>query len=96
MDGGVWRNRIQTYDSTFTLAPTDGIPNIHHNSVLSPVPSLPAVPVFDDRKSYYDPANPLGSVINPNTGTRIRIVSISALGNFMQIRVAPAPLSAKR
>ena len=22
----IWRNRIQTYDSTFTLAPTDGIP----------------------------------------------------------------------
>ena len=91
VDGGTWRNRIQTYDSTFTLTPTDGIPNIHHNSVLSPVPSLPAVPVFDDRKSYYDPANPLGSVITPNTGTRIRILSISTLGNFMQIQVAPAP-----
>ena len=39
---------------------------------------------------YYDPANPQGSVKNPNTGTQIRISSISALGNFMQIEVRPA------
>jgi immune inhibitor A len=43
-----WRNRIQTYDSTFTLDRTDGIPNIHHNSALCSVPSLPAVKMFDD------------------------------------------------
>jgi immune inhibitor A len=89
VDGDPWRNRIQTYDSTFTLAPTDGIPNIHVNSVLSPVPSLPAVSVFDDTKSYYDPTNPLGSVITPNTGTKITISSISALDSFMQIQVSP-------
>jgi immune inhibitor A len=90
VDGGRWRNRIQTYDSTFTLAKTDGIPNIHHSGVLSPVPSLPAVSVFDDRTRYYDPANPLGSVMNPNTGTQVRIQSISAQGGFMQIEVRPA------
>ena len=90
VDGGVWRNRIQTYDSTFTLAPTDGIPNIHHDGVLSPVPSLPAVPRFDDRNSYYDPTNELGSVITPNTGTIIEVRSISALDGFMQVQVRPA------
>ena len=84
-----WRNRIQTYDSTFTLDRTDGIPDIHHNSVLCPVPSLPAAKVFDDRESYYDPANPLGSVITPVTGTQIRILSISAQNSFMQIEVRP-------
>ncbi len=89
VDGGRWRNRIQTYDSTFTLDATDGIPNIHQNSVLSPVPSLKGVPVFDDRTTYYDPTNPLGSVINPNTGTLIRIQSISAQNSFMQIEVRP-------
>jgi len=89
VDGGRWRNRIQTYDSTFTLAPTDGIPNIHQNSVLSPVSSLPAVKVFDDRNSYYDPTNPLGSVITPNTGTQILIRSISAQDSLMQIEVRP-------
>ena len=86
----IWRNRIQTYDATFTLDRTDGIPNLHQNSVLCPVPSLPAVKAFDDRKSYYDPINPLGSVITPNTGTIIEIRSISALDGFMQVQVRPA------
>ena len=90
VDGASWRNRIQSYDSTFGLTPTDGIPNIHVNSVLSPVGSLPAVPVFDDRNLYYDPANPQGSVINPNTGTQIRILGSSAQGAFMQVEVRPA------
>ncbi len=93
IDGVKWRNRIQTYDSTFTLAPTDGIPNIHQNSVLSPVESLPARPVFDDRASYYDPSNALGSVMNPHTGTQIRIQSISAQASFMQVQVRPAPVN---
>jgi immune inhibitor A len=45
--------------------------------------------VFDDRTLYYDPTNPQGSVMNPNTGTQIRIQSISALDSFMQIEVRP-------
>ena len=90
IDGNRWQNRIQTYDSTFTLAPTDGIPNIHFRSDLSPVPSLPAVRMFDDRILYYDLANPQGSVMNPNTGTQIRIQSISAQDSFMQVEVRPA------
>jgi immune inhibitor A len=90
VDGVRWRNRIQTYDSTFTLGPTDGIPNIHQAGVLSPVPSLAAVSIFDDRIQYYDPTNPQGSVKNPNTGTQIRIQSISALDSFMQVEVSPA------
>jgi immune inhibitor A len=49
VNGAVWRNRIQSYDSTFTLDKTDALNNLHVNSVLSPVPSLPAVSVFDDR-----------------------------------------------
>jgi immune inhibitor A len=90
VDGKLWRNRVQSYDSTFTLTRTDGIPNIHQAGVLSPVPSLPAVPVFDSRKSYYDPANALGSVITPNIPMTIRILSISAQNSFMQIEVRPA------
>ena len=84
-----WRNRIQTYDSTFGLQKTDGIPNIHQAGVLSPVPSLPAEPVFDDRVLHYDPTNPLGSVIHPNTGTLIRVMAQYPTG-FMQVQVAPA------
>ncbi|HLO30620.1 MAG TPA: M6 family metalloprotease domain-containing protein [Anaerolineales bacterium] len=92
INGAVWRNRIQTYDSTFTLTPTDGIPNIHVNSVLSPVPSLPAVKVFDSRILYWDPENPQGSVKNPILPMTIRIVSLSAQNGFMQIEVRPVKL----
>ena len=88
-DGGVWRNRMQTYDSTFTLEPTEAI-MLHWRSEPSYHPSLPAVPMFDDRNSYYDPVNPWGSVIVPNTGTQIRIKSISARNSFMQVEVRPA------
>ena len=88
-DGGVWRNRMQTYDSTFTLEPTDAL-TLHWLSQPSYHPSQPAVKVFDDRNSYYDDLNPWGSVIVPNTGTQIRIQSISAQGNFMQVQVRPA------
>jgi len=88
-DGGVWRNRMQTYDSTFTLEPTEAL-TLHWLSQPSYHPSLPAVPIFDDRNSYYDPVNPWGSVIVPNTGTQIRIQSISAQGGFMQVQVRPA------
>jgi len=89
VDGVRWRNRIQTYDSTFTLGPTDALV-LHQNNVLSPVDSLPAVSVFDDRVMHYDPTNPQGSVMNPDTGTLIRIQSISAQDSFMQIEVRPA------
>jgi immune inhibitor A len=88
-DGGVWRNRIQTFDSTFTLEPTDAL-NLHWLSAPYDFPSQPAVPIFDDRITYYDPVNAWGSVINPNTGTQIRIQSVSAQGNFMQVEVRPA------
>jgi hypothetical protein len=88
---GTWRMTCDRgrLDVTITLAPTDGIPNIHQAGVLMPVPSLPAVKVFDDRRSYYDPANPLGSVITPVTGTLITVQSWT-LGSFMQVEVRPA------
>ncbi len=90
VDGNRWSSRIQTYDATFGLDATDALMNLRVNSVLSPIPSLPAAPVFDDRNLYYDPANPMGSVMNPNTGTQVRIQGISALGSFMQVEVRPA------
>jgi immune inhibitor A len=88
-DGGIWRNRIQSYDATFGLEPTDAI-TLHWRGEPSDHPSQPAVPVFDDRNSYYDPANPMGSVIVPSTGTQIRVKSISAHNSFMQVEVRPA------
>jgi len=88
-DSGIWRNRVQTYDATFGLQPTDAI-ELHWGGESSYHPSLPAVPIFDDNTSYYDPANPMGSVITPQTGTQIRVKSVSAHGSFMQVQVRPS------
>ena len=85
-DGGVWRNRIQSYDSTFGFEPTKEL-TLHWLIQPSNHPSLLAVSVFDDTQLYWDPASPTGSVIVPNTGTTFRVKSISAQGNFMLIEV---------
>lgn len=87
----VWRNRVQSYDATFSLYPTDGF-DLHVNSVKSPILSQPAVKVFDDTIQYWDPANPWGSVQNPHTGTIIQIRQQNE-GNqppFMEVQVRPA------
>ena len=82
-NGLVWRPRIQSFDSTFGLEPTDPI-TLHVNGLAQSLPSLPANPLFDDSKSYWFGPNPaignLGwsSVPVPNTGTTIRVVSQSA------------------
>jgi immune inhibitor A len=84
--GNAWRARVQTYDSTFSNEPTDGL-TLHLNSVPSVIPSLPGVSIFNDANSYWDPNAPLASVIVPQTGTTIRIKSVSAKGSFMQVGV---------
>jgi immune inhibitor A len=88
-DGGVWRNRVQTFDSTFGLEPTDAV-TLHWLSQPSNHVSQPAVPIFDDNNQYWNSDNPWGGVINPHTGTQIRVKSISALGSFMQVEVRPS------
>lgn len=93
--GDPWRARVQSYDSTFGLEPTDAL-TLHWFGVESHHPSQPAVSTFDDTKSYYDPAAPYASVIVPNTGTTIRVKSVSAQGNFMQVQVAPAKTNGKK
>lgn len=91
-NGMVWRPRIQSYDATFSLVPTDVI-CLHANSIEQCYGGLPANPVFDDTQSYWVAPNPaighLGwaSVAVPATGTTIRVVSVSAQGNFMQVLV---------
>jgi immune inhibitor A len=91
-NGNVWRPRIQSFDSTFGLQATDAI-TLHANSVAQSIPSLPAVATFDDSQSYWvAPDASIGnngwsSVIVPHTGTTIRVVSVSAIGGFMQVLV---------
>jgi immune inhibitor A len=57
---------------------------------MSSFGGLAAESIFDDTNLYYDPANPTGSVMHPNTGTQIVIRSVSAQGNFMQVQVRPS------
>jgi immune inhibitor A len=81
-----WRARVQTFDSTFSLQNTDAI-TLNVNGVPRTHPSLPGVSVFNDATDFWDPSTPLANVITPNTGTTIRIKSISAQGGFMQVAV---------
>ncbi len=91
-NGKVWRPRVQSFDSTFGLEPTDAI-TLHASGVAQTYPSQPANPLFDDSRSYWvapDPATGnLGwsSVPVPHTGTTIRVVSQSAQESFMQVIV---------
>ena len=84
-DGVVARNRIQTFDATFGLEPTDPI-SLHRETATGmttlDVPSRPAVPVFDDSdpNAYWDPANPMGSVKVAGTGTQLRVVQTNGNG----------------
>jgi len=85
----LWRNRIQSYDATFGLEPTDEL-LLHYNSKLYKIKSLPGVPVFDDMGDYYDETNPLNSVDHPHTGTIIEILGTATAtdgGSYMGIEV---------
>jgi immune inhibitor A len=92
-NGKVWRPRFQSYDSTFGLERTDRV-CLHTSSTASQCyGNLPANPVFDDSKSYWVAPNPSignfgwSSVPVPSTGTKIRVVSTSTQGDFMQVTV---------
>jgi immune inhibitor A len=91
-NGRMWRPRIQSYDSTFGLDPTDTV-CLHANSVSQCLGGLPANPIFDDTKSYWiPPDSSIGnfgwsSVPLPATGTTIRVTSTSAADGFMQVLV---------
>lgn len=93
-NGTVWRPRIQSYDSTFGLQPTDRV-CLHVNSVEQCYGPLPATPVFDDTKDYWFPPDPSinhrgwAGVPVPKTGTVIRVTGTSAVGSFMQVVVNP-------
>jgi immune inhibitor A len=98
-NGSTARPRIQSYDATFSLAPTDAI-TLHDVStgLTLASPSQPGVSTFDDSKSYWvngDPGDAPGnnryqsewnSVNVPHTGTTIRIKGIDSAG-FMQVQV---------
>ena len=95
--GAVVRVRLQSYDSTFGLSPTNAFTLKGTAIGTLNFPSRPAVKTFNDNNSYYtasDPGDALGkyqagwiSVKTPHTGTKITVASVSAQGGFMQVVV---------
>jgi immune inhibitor A len=82
-DGLPWRCRIQVYDAPFSLTRAASF-TLHVNSEPSYIRGQDAVPVFDDRRSYWDPATPACSVKVPNAGVRIRALEVD--GTSIRIR----------
>jgi immune inhibitor A len=89
-DGTLMRNRMQAYDSPFSLYGTDGI-TLHKADVATTVKASKGVPVFNDHTStYYDPANPTGGVQVTDTNTKITIVKEAKNGSTILLKVGPA------
>jgi immune inhibitor A len=86
-DGTYMRQRIQSYDSTFTLEPTDGV-TLHKLGVATKIKSQKGVSVFDDRKgTYYYAATPYAGVQVPDTNTKIKILTQSRDGSTVTVAV---------
>ena len=73
-----------------TLPPLPGSPAGSPNRRVQfevGIDSKPAEPVFNDVNGYWSPAKPDASVIIPQSGTSIRIISTSAQDTFMHLHV---------
>ncbi|MFF8971571.1 immune inhibitor A domain-containing protein [Streptomyces sp. NPDC014995] len=89
-DGTLMRNRIQSFDSTFSWYPTDAI-TLHQADVATRIKARPGVPVFDDgRSTYYDASNPLAGVRVTDTNTSIKIVKEPLSGSTITVKVGPS------
>jgi immune inhibitor A len=100
-DGTLMRNRILSYDSTFGVERTDAV-TLHNNSVAATIASKPAVPTFDDTKTWWfnsDEHAATGAHVGryqpgwygvdvPKTGTTITVNGKSN-GGHLNITVAP-------
>ncbi|MFF5155479.1 immune inhibitor A domain-containing protein [Streptomyces sp. NPDC000348] len=89
-DGTLMRNRIQTYDSPFSLYRTDGM-TLHKGDVATWIPSSKGVSVFNDRtNTYYDESNPRAGVKVTDTNTKIKILKEAKNGSTIELEVGPA------
>ncbi|MFD7704082.1 immune inhibitor A domain-containing protein [Streptomyces caelestis] len=89
-DGTLMRNRIQTYDATFSKYRTDGM-TLHKADVATWIPSSKGVSVFNDRtNTYYDEANKTGGVKITDTNTKIKILEEAKDGSTIELEVGPA------
>ena len=80
-NGQVWRPRIQSYDSTFSVFRTNKI-CIHANSIKQCYGNFPGNRTFDDTVDYWVPPDPSvgnfgwSSVPLPGFGVQIRILAV--------------------
>ncbi|MGW7378593.1 immune inhibitor A domain-containing protein [Streptomyces sp. NPDC054794] len=89
-DGTLMRNRIQAYDSPFSLYGTDGM-TLHLADKATKIKSSKGVSVFNDHTStYYDESNPTGGVKITDTDTKIKIVKEAKNGSTIFLQVGPA------
>ncbi|MGW0734159.1 immune inhibitor A domain-containing protein [Streptomyces sp. NPDC002851] len=89
-DGTLMRNRIQSFDSSFSRYGTDAV-TLHKNGIATKLPAQRGVRVFDDGdwSRYYDASNPTGSVKVTDTNTKIKIVKESRTGSTITVKVGP-------
>ncbi|MBG0854898.1 immune inhibitor A [Streptomyces spinoverrucosus] len=89
-DGTLMRNRIQSYDSTFSSYRTDGI-TLHNAGVATVIKSQPGNRIFNDRKyTYYDETTPAAGVRITDTNTKIAIVKEPRDGSTITVKVSAA------
>ncbi|RKQ90987.1 immune inhibitor A [Solirubrobacter pauli] len=90
LDGKPWRGRVQTYDAPFGLEKSDSFTlHAQETGAASYIRGQAAVPTFDDRKEYWDPALPTVGVKVPHVGVQIRVTQQS--GTSMRVRVSGTP-----
>ncbi|MBU7598725.1 immune inhibitor A [Streptomyces sp. P38-E01] len=89
-NGEIMRNRIQAYDSPFSLRPGKSF-ELHLAGEPTKIKGKKAAPFFDDRKgTYWYDSNPTAGVKVPDTNTRISIVKQPKRGKTMTIKVGPS------
>jgi immune inhibitor A len=89
LDGKPWRGRIQTYDAPFGLEKSDSFTlHAQETGAASYIRGQAAVPVFDDRREFWDPALPTVGVKVPHVGVQLRVTKQS--GTSMTVRVTGA------
>jgi len=86
LDGKPWRGRVQTYDAPFGLEKSDSFTlHAQETGAASYIRGQAPVPVFDDRRDYWDPAIPTVGVKTPKAGVQLRVTQQS--GTSMRVRV---------
>lgn len=90
-DGTAVRNRIQSRDATFSRYAVPSV-TLHKEGEATTLSAKPGKAVFDDhRGTYTDEDNPTGSVVVPDTNTRITILSEPRDASApMTVRVSPS------